>query len=538
MVKVLSVAGAVMNKGAATGAVNHSPEYILGVWLKQERTTSQQPVVEMMQIDTNNGKCLHSASNSVMGAPVTLKTCDTTSEKQQWTFTVPRGQIRNTFGMCLAADLNGPPGSPHWTTDTSADVLQSWIFQRGPGRVNMWMCNDHWQQQWNFDASTGLIKLSLSSNPGICVQVANPEGDDSYLETALCDTDKFAQQFWNSEAPLKDWLPSGNVPAQELPHFVKPFFEGEVAKKLPSGEYNFELAPFAKKRAAFYLTQGCSPVPTKSCGAPMPDMPGVYIGQSLLKMDEKVDEVPWHIAISGATSSSNAGSTTCFYDPSCTKDKTDGGCMAGGKETCRYCGFDNFTACPENFDCADGGLHQGLWAEEKQNWCCKHFSIGCKPPHDCLKDIETWKTSWEPAKQSWCCQYQNVGCPYECKTDFSVWDPSVWDQDHAFWCSIFGKGDKAKTQSNTPNEFERLIMKKNEKDVTVVADERLQALIHPSIAFAVAAGICGLLLAGVLQVRRASLMPSSSRGLAERSLVMAGPAEAEAMEAFLEESTA
>mmetsp|Transcript_722 Transcript_722/g.1262 ORF Transcript_722/g.1262 Transcript_722/m.1262 type:complete len:1268 (-) Transcript_722:93-3896(-) len=532
LVKVVLIEGVKMKKGhAAAGfSVKHSAEYILSVWLKEQRTTTMPPVVQMIEFETNGGKCIHAGSRHQLGAPVNLRHCDSTSQKQQWTFTVPRGQIRNTFGICLAADLAGPPGSPNWQMDTSANILESWIFQRGAGGVNMWMCNDHWQQQWEYVEATGIIKLSLSNTPGVCLQVANPEDDDAYLQTAICDHNKFSQQFWFDKAPLEDFLPFASVPAEDLPHFIKPFYEGVVATKQRSGEYTFQIAPFAKKRAAFYLTQGCSPVPTKSCGTQLPDIPGDYIGQPLMKMDENVDNVPWHIAMNGAASSTNPPSATCFYDPSCSGKGNKSGCKAGGKPTCRYCGFGNFSDCPITYECGDGHLHDGGWKKDKEEWCCKHFSIGCAPPHDCLKDITTWKTSWSKPKQSWCCQYQHVGCPYDCKTDFSVWDPTVWDQDHAFWCSIFGEGTTEKTQQQAaPSKFERLIMKKNEEEGPKIetADEDTKAIIHPALAFVVTAGTCSLLLAGVLKVRRASSAP---REAAERSLVMES-------QAFIEESS-
>ncbi|CAE8639981.1 unnamed protein product, partial [Polarella glacialis] len=102
---------------------------------------------------------------------------------------------------------------------------------------------------------------------------------------------------------------------------------------------------------------------------------------------------------------------------------------------CRFCGSGDFPACPKSFDCADGLLHKGLWSEDQRNWCCKHYSMGCPAPHECLKDIETWKDSWSEQKKSWCCNYQSVGCPNEC----SKMDPLDWSENHHFWCGTFGK---------------------------------------------------------------------------------------------------
>lgn len=223
--------------------------------------------------------------------------------------------------------------------------------------------------------------------------------------------------------------------ALDLPIFIKPYYDGEVVKKSASGAYDsFSLAPFAKKRAAYYLTQGCSPIPTSSCGTNSPELPAVYVGESIWTINKNVDNLPWTTALSG-TGSKQYGPSTCVYDPECRNSAAaDGsGCIAGGKQMCKFCGFGSHNACPKTFDCADGGLHQGLWSEEKRHWCCSSFSIGCDAPYDCLKDLSDWR-NWPDDQKSWCCTYQEIGCSDEC----SKVDPSTFTENHDFWCNTFG----------------------------------------------------------------------------------------------------
>ncbi|CAE8602348.1 unnamed protein product, partial [Polarella glacialis] len=242
--------------------------------------------------------------------------------------------------------------------------------------------------------------------------------------------------------PMGDYIKGGYLPADDLPSWIKPYYDGVAVSKKADGSWgNWGIAAFAQKRAAYYLTQGCAPFPTKSCGTQTPEIPAQYVGESLFQIDLDVAKVPWHKGMTpqwGATPNERS----CVYDPTCSGNAGESflqdwvnGCDAGGKTMCRFCGSGDFPACPKSFDCADGLLHKGLWSEDQRNWCCKHYSMGCPAPHECLKDIETWKDSWSEQKKSWCCNYQSVGCPNEC----SKMDPLDWSENHHFWCGTFGK---------------------------------------------------------------------------------------------------
>ncbi|CAJ1408273.1 unnamed protein product, partial [Effrenium voratum] len=240
-----------------------SKEEILKTWLSMTTTSTTLARIEgPALIRTAAGLCLMATPGRQLGLRPQIASCDRADGHQGWFYSRVAKTVQSVFGLCLAADLNGPAQSPGWQLDTSAQVLQSWVAQRGEGPVNQWACNGHWQQQFSYEPATGQFQILGSSMPGLCLEAKQAD-----MMVALCNPSSFAQQFWLEKVPASSFMPSHINKAQEAPIFMKPYFDGEVAMKSADNTYDsFTLSPFARKRAAFYLTQGCSPVPTYSCG--------------------------------------------------------------------------------------------------------------------------------------------------------------------------------------------------------------------------------------------------------------------------------
>eukprot|EP00931_Biecheleriopsis_adriatica_P046714 TRINITY_DN2684_c0_g1_i2.p1 TRINITY_DN2684_c0_g1~~TRINITY_DN2684_c0_g1_i2.p1 ORF type:complete len:1269 (-),score=309.15 TRINITY_DN2684_c0_g1_i2:165-3971(-) len=496
-------------------------------------TSTPKPAVLLSQIKTFGDLCLSATERQEEAAQVVAVPCEDTSKSQQWVYNHKTGFIQNAFGICLAASTR--PNHHFLNLDDSPELLAGYIEDHGSLEAHMWKCLEVYQQAWSYSETTGQMKIMSSQDPGLCLQVqANGDMADANtdLVVAFCDEAALNQQFWFHQVPFDLFLPvGGTVPMEDVPQaIVKPYYDGLATTIDPhTGAYDTQLAPFAKKRAAFYLTQGCSPVPTHSCGLPVPDMPNVYVGQSMLKVGENVSGLPWESAIMGSDRDSSRGDGACVYDSACQTIEKDGfgdseleelekwssGCGAGGKPLCRYCGFGNFGDCPKYYDCADGGLPKGLWSQEKSDWCCKHFSVGCEAPNDCLEGIQNWKKAWLPAKKAWCCTYQNVGCENECKKE----DPTTWRENHLAWCSIF---DWETAQHTSSMEEMTMIMKDAQRTSIISEDSRL-----PTAMAVVSAS--ALLAAGAISAWRSShrLLPSSQADAAQRSLVHHQPSETE-----------
>lgn len=424
-------------------------------------------------IVTNAGQCVSLRHSHGLGKKVIAERCQPDAADQNWMYNNDTGKIQNAMGVCLAADLHDQELA--WMMDTNR------IKKRGAGRVGQWKCLPRWQQKWEYLPDSGHFKIKNSSKPGLCLEVEKPGIAGTDLIINFCSRRKLSQQFWFNEVDASRYMPSALLPVGSLPSLVKPFFDGEVTKKAADGTYTaFEVSPFAKKRAAFYLTQGCAPVPTHSCGIPDPAMPREFIGQPMQKMLANISNLPWKLAVGGSRHTNAQG--TCIYDPTCVS-KVSGantpldrmqtwmsGCNAGGNPICRFCGFGDLPSCPTHYDCADGGFPKGLWSEGKRDWCCGHFTIGCRSNYDCLEDIDSWSITWTPQKQSWCCQYEQLGCVHECELD----NPATWNDNHEFWCSTFGnpntqslrrKGTDTAQKSHvhhtsSQSDFERIVLKK------------------------------------------------------------------------------
>eukprot|EP00933_Yihiella_yeosuensis_P020545 TRINITY_DN16454_c0_g6_i1.p1 TRINITY_DN16454_c0_g6~~TRINITY_DN16454_c0_g6_i1.p1 ORF type:complete len:1296 (+),score=233.85 TRINITY_DN16454_c0_g6_i1:125-4012(+) len=380
--------------------------------------------------------CLDCEKRQSLGSKVVNKPCVATDRGQKWIFDSGSGKLQNTFGICVTTT------SPPWP--------------HGP--VYMWKCEDDMkEQQWIFDEKTEQFRFR--TQPEFCIQVDRIKEEQVKLspleeigvpwtkvgEVMVCKPFVKEQQYEISQVPLQSSIKTGYQSASDMPAWIKPYYVGEVATKSDTGSYDsFSLSDFVKKRAGYYLTHGCSPIPTQSCGTLIPELDAKYVGMSVWSVDKNIGHVPWKVAIK-PSSMGSTGMATCVYDPACANsatNKTDfvqdwlHGCNAGGKSMCKFCGFGDFENCPKFFDCDDGGFHKGLWSQEKRDWCFEHFSIGGDPPHDCLKDINDW-ISWPPEKKEWCCANQEVACPYECvKTD-----KATWSENHHLWCQTFGKQD-------------------------------------------------------------------------------------------------
>jgi len=75
------------------------------------------------------------------------------------------------------------------------------------------------------------------------------------------------------------------------------------------------------------------------------------------------------------------------------------------------------------FNCADGQLNwQAGWSVQKKQWCCRIHGKGCMPPggswaavpaaeYDCDAGFANWVKGWSMVKKQWCCQKVQKGCP-------------------------------------------------------------------------------------------------------------------------------
>jgi len=432
----------------------------LKAWLKLKGSTTEPPMMGMAQIRSITKQCLTAPSLRKMGLRSSAMDCEDLDRRQAWFYSYQTGALQSAFGLCLSADLNGPPPSPGHAE--SAEVLQGWISYRGPTSTVQWACDRGWGQTWTYEPSTGMFRLNGGFNQGMCLEQLH---QSSTLVVALCDGSNFHQQFWFNSIDESKMLMQKAKTAADVPIFAKPYFDGEEAIKSKDSTYDaFRLAKFAKTRAVWYLSQGCSPVPTASCGTPAPDMPGVYVGESVLQLGKKVEMLPWQSAM---VPSPVRGSslTMCYYDHSCSSSGNLGtaaklrqwtkGCNAGGKPSCRYCGSGNHPECPKYYNCIDGGLATGEWTEEHRDWCCTKFSIGCEKPYHCLQGLENWR-SWEQKRKDWCCSYQLLACEDEC----SKTDEATFRENHHFWCSSFGASVTEQEQLMTDYErFEKMLEK-------------------------------------------------------------------------------
>lgn len=489
LTEVSATPGGVTGYGGETGI-----ETVLKTWLDLTTTTTTTLRVDgTALLRTASGHCVEAPAGRELGGSPTVQSCDHSNGHQAWFYTRDTHQLQSFLSLCLAVDLNGPapqPGYQDYRTDTGPQVLQSWVAGGGPGPVHLWTCNGHWQQQFLYDHSSGQLQVPGSSNPGLCLQT-----QETALVIALCNKKTFAQQFWLEKSPAEPFLPAQVNSAMDVPIVMKPYFDGKVALKSSDQTYDyFKIAPFSKKRAAFYLTQGCSPVPTASCGTPMPDMPNVFVGESLVKVSKKVDNLPWMNAMKGPPKTS--GKALCFYDTTCKTSDDDresrlkqflNGCNAGGKPMCRYCGASNFAACPKSFECANGGLESGTWTQEHKEWCCDKFSIGCDPPYKCMEDLDNWR-KWKTHKKMWCCSYQMVGCEDEC----SKTDPATFRENHHYWCSTFGSDQEMSQQpagKPEPSKFEQMVMQMFDRAPTVTSSSGHTALVVGISIFAISMGL-------------------------------------------------
>lgn len=437
---------------------NSGVENILKTWLGLTTTTTTFLRVDgTALLRTASGHCVEAPKGRALGGSATVQSCDHNNGHQAWFYHRDTHVLQSFLSLCLAVDLNGPVSQQKfhdYRSDTGPQVLQSWIASGGPAPVHVWTCNGHWQQQFQYTPGTGQLQIVGSVNPGLCL-----ETQQNSIVVAMCNQKTFSQQFWLEKSPTEPFVPAEVHSAQDVPVFVKPYFDGKVALKSLDQTYDFfKIAPFSQKRAAFYLTQGCSPVPTASCGMPMPDMPNVFVGESLMKVSKKVDKLPWLTAMK--KSAKSVGKPLCFYDTTCkTSDSQKGrvkqflhGCNAGGKPMCRYCGHGKFENCPKSFDCADGGLEAGTWTQDQRKWCCDKFSIGCDAPYQCMDDIANWK-GWKIHKKMWCCSYQMVACEDEC----SKKDPATFRENHDYWCSTFGDPQVESVGEPEPTKFELMV---------------------------------------------------------------------------------
>mmetsp|Transcript_73243 Transcript_73243/g.171704 ORF Transcript_73243/g.171704 Transcript_73243/m.171704 type:complete len:1353 (-) Transcript_73243:52-4110(-) len=480
-----------------TKAGEYSKEDVLKVWLKLSSTTTTTPSCDgaVSIVSGTGGSCLTAPRTSQKGLHAAVEPCKADNKNQIWFYSHNTGNLQSALGLCLSADLHGPPLLGQFELASSPQVLERWISYQGPGPTLQWDCGASWSQSWTYWPSAGQFHLAGSANPGLCLQVSSQVG----LEVAICDGTLFSQQFWFNEASASSLLPERVKSVADVPIFAKPYFDGEMPTWSAGMTFGkFQIAPFAKQRAIWYLTQGCSPVPTSSCGTPAPDMPGVYIGQSVLELGSKADSTPWLAAFTKSPVE-GTGMAMCFYDHTCHTPQAGSsasqlsewltGCNAGGRPHCRYCGGDEMPPCPKYYDCKDGGLHKGLWEQDHKDWCCKHFSIGCKEPYQCLSGLENWR-SWGEKQKIWCCTYEMVACEDECEKS----DPKTFRENHGFWCSTFGKKEPGAHKPTDAERFAKMIatMYSEVEEPQREEEERLEAAI-PRIMAAVASGFLSMI---------------------------------------------
>merc|ERR1719362_1336112 len=85
--------------------------------------------------------------------------------------------------------------------------------------------------------------------------------------------------------------------------------------------------------------------------------------------------------------------------------------------------------CSRDADFAD-------WAEQRRDWCCKHFTVGCPGanPYNCVSGYALWKVQWSMPKKIWCCQHANRGClPSTSTTGLGNWKFG-WSAEKEAWC--------------------------------------------------------------------------------------------------------
>lgn len=115
--------------------------------------------------------------------------------------------------------------------------------------------------------------------------------------------------------------------------------------------------------------------------------------------------------------------------------------------------------------CEDGKDDwQHLWSKDKQDFCCRTASIGCRAvaytpmampslgpvgpvdPFNCADGILNWKAGWSVDKKKWCCKIHGKGCPengegwdavpaaqYDCDAGFANWVKG-WSVPKKAWC--------------------------------------------------------------------------------------------------------
>jgi len=123
---------------------------------------------------------------------------------------------------------------------------------------------------------------------------------------------------------------------------------------------------------------------------------------------------------------------------------------------------------PESNDCSDGKDNwQMLWSTDKQDYCCRTKSIGCRAvvlpampaespgpagpmgpvdPFNCADGFLNWQSGWSVEKKQWCCKIHGKGCPasgegwgapgtaeYDCDAGFANWVKG-WSIPKKLWC--------------------------------------------------------------------------------------------------------
>jgi len=116
---------------------------------------------------------------------------------------------------------------------------------------------------------------------------------------------------------------------------------------------------------------------------------------------------------------------------------------------------------PAGTDCEVGKENwQLLWSKDKQDFCCRTESIGCRAvvlpappepegpvdPFNCADGVLNWKAGWSVEKKKWCCQVHGKGCvengeswaaipaaQYDCDAGFANWVKG-WSTVKKVWC--------------------------------------------------------------------------------------------------------
>lgn len=95
----------------------------------------------------------------------------------------------------------------------------------------------------------------------------------------------------------------------------------------------------------------------------------------------------------------------------------------------------------KTYDC---GEDMEGWSDSKKDWCCKHKGRGCsedlESSHDCAVGPDNDESKWTDAKRQWCCKTAQRGCadgapgrPFDCRAGLLNWDAD-WSQMKKTWC--------------------------------------------------------------------------------------------------------